>query len=392
LDKATVDIVNKEAAGVLAFEADRVYAPQPGRVVVDVVRTEGRRGRISCRYATEVVDAVADRDFVPSEGTLVFEDGVDHQTIDIHTKENPRRDLESSCCFRLELAEPSSGVTLGVCEVVLGSGGILSAGTQLRRILPGKDHMVQFLDSWREQFLAAFMCNGSLEDQAEASVWDWLFHCSALTWKVLFAFVPPPSACGGWLCFCVALGAIGMVTALVGDIASLLGCSTGFIPDDITAITLVALGTSLPDTFASKMAAQQDETADNSVGNVTGSNSVNVFLGVGLPYTMAALYWESEGIIPEWRERTWKGKTFQELFEPQYPEGGFMVPADSLGFSVLVFTACALLAIALLVFRRRAYGGELGGPRHAQLRDSSFLAFLWLVFIVVSMVKSMSTQ
>ena len=33
------------------------------------------------------------------------------------------------------------------------------------------------------------------------------------------------------------------------------------------------------DTFASKTAAIQDETADASVGNVTGSNAVNVFLG-----------------------------------------------------------------------------------------------------------------
>ena len=33
------------------------------------------------------------------------------------------------------------------------------------------------------------------------------------------------------------------------------------------------------DTFASKTAAIEDETADASVGNVTGSNAVNVFLG-----------------------------------------------------------------------------------------------------------------
>lgn len=33
-----------------------------------------------------------------------------------------------------------------------------------------------------------------------------------------------------------------------------------------------------------------ERTADNSVGNVTGSNSVNVFLGLGLPWTMAAIY------------------------------------------------------------------------------------------------------
>ncbi len=63
----------------------------------------------------------------------------------------------------------------------------------------------------------------------------------------------------------------------------------GLAPE-ITAITFVALGTSLPDTFASMQAARQSETADSAIGNVTGSNSVNVFLGLGLPWVIAASY------------------------------------------------------------------------------------------------------
>lgn len=35
----------------------------------------------------------------------------------------------------------------------------------------------------------------------------------------------------------------------------------------------------LADTFASKVAAIGDKYADSSIGNVTGSNAVNVFLG-----------------------------------------------------------------------------------------------------------------
>ena len=51
------------------------------------------------------------------------------------------------------------------------------------------------------------------------------------------------------------------------------------------------------DTFASKTAAIEDETADASIGNVTGSNAVNVFLGIGIAWTMAAVYWEAQGMI-----------------------------------------------------------------------------------------------
>merc|ERR1719409_451030 len=105
---------------------------------------------------------------------------------------------------------------------------------------------------------------------------------------------------------------IGGLTVIVGDLAALLGCVVG-IPDEITAITLVALGTSLPDTFASKVAAQQDPYADASIGNVTGSNSVNVFLGLGLPWTIGAIYWSS-GKTQEWKDHLYKGSTYETLY------------------------------------------------------------------------------
>lgn len=49
------------------------------------------------------------------------------------------------------------------------------------------------------------------------------------------------------------------------------------------------------DTFASKVSAIGDSTADNSVGNVTGSNAVNVFLGIGVAWSIAALYHAYKG-------------------------------------------------------------------------------------------------
>merc|ERR1712151_856984 len=131
-------------------------------------------------------------------------------------------------------------------------------------------------------------------------------HIITLPWKVIFAFCPPTDYCGGWVCFCCSLIMIGGVTAIIGDMAALLGGVMEIGPQ-ITAITFVALGTSLPDTFASKTAAMQDPTADNSVGNVTGSNSVNVFLGLGMPWAIGAIYWSIKGAKDEpgdpWYER-----------------------------------------------------------------------------------------
>lgn len=94
---------------------------------------------------------------------------------------------------------------------------------------------------------------------------------------------------GGYPAICVALLFIGLITAIVAEVAKALGCVIG-MKESVTAITLVAIGTSLPDTFASMSAAKNSEYADAAIGNVTGSNSVNVFVGLGLPWVISAVY------------------------------------------------------------------------------------------------------
>ena len=130
----------------------------------------------------------------------------------------------------------------------------------------------------------------------------------------------------------------------------------------LTAITFVAVGTSLPDTFASKAAALNDGTADNSIGNVTGSNSVNVFLGLGLPWMIGAIYWALKGAEPgdEWYARS-KEMKWPANVERDFPNGAFVVVAGKLGSSVAVFCGCACACIGILMARRAKYGAELGG-------------------------------
>merc|ERR1711965_916068 len=147
---------------------------------------------------------------------------------------------------------------------------------------------------------------------------DGVMHFLTIGWKLFFAFIPPAHLMGGIPCFFISLTFIGVVTFVVGGFANLFGCVLGIKPG-VTAITFVALGTSLPDTFASMQAAQAEKYADAAVGNVTGSNSVNVFLGLGLPWLIAVIY---EGTTD------YKG-------DVRY----YYVPAGALGFSVIVFVA-----------------------------------------------------
>jgi solute carrier family 8 (sodium/calcium exchanger) len=149
--------------------------------------------------------------------------------------------------------------------------------------------------NWKDQFSdAVTIPKGSIITRVIAVL--------TVPWKLIFAFVPPTTYLSGTLTFFFSLGMITLVTILIGDFASLFGCGLG-LKDAITAITFVALGTSLPDTFASTSAAIGDATADNCIGNVTGSNSVNVFLGLGLPWLIASIYWSYQGATPEWVAR-----------------------------------------------------------------------------------------
>ena len=63
--------------------------------------------------------------------------------------------------------------------------------------------------------------------------------------QLLFAFVPPTEYMGGWACFTVSIIGIGVLTAVIGDVASHFGCTIN-LNDEVTAVTLVAMGTSVP--------------------------------------------------------------------------------------------------------------------------------------------------
>ena len=123
---------------------------------------------------------------------------------------------------------------------------------------------------WRDQFKLACMLSPQVDENGvidDITTIEALTHFAAIGWKVLFALVPPAHYWKGWPAFFVSLFFIGAVTAIVGEFAALLGCVIN-LKQSLTAISIVALGTSLPDTFASRQAALESDNADVAIGNI----------------------------------------------------------------------------------------------------------------------------
>jgi len=55
---------------------------------------------------------------------------------------------------------------------------------------------------------------------------------------------------GGWAAFTVSIIIVGLLTAVIGDVAAHFGCTVG-LKDSVTALSFVALGTSVPGTSLS---------------------------------------------------------------------------------------------------------------------------------------------
>ena len=196
---------------------------------------------------------------------------------------------------------------------------------------------------------------------------DFVMHFLTFGLKIIFASCPPPGKAGGWPCFFVSLIYIGIMVLFIGDFAKIFGCLVG-LKDEVTALTLVTIGISQIDLFASKIAAINDPIADNSIGNVVAANAIGVFFGLGFPWLVASIYWE--------------------VVKPQV---GFQVPAAGLAFQVKAYTVCAVLGLSLFVLRRNLnlFGkAELGGNVPMKYVSSAFLASLWVIFCVLASLNA----
>uniref|UniRef100_A0A7N8X1T1 Solute carrier family 8 member 2a n=1 Tax=Mastacembelus armatus TaxID=205130 RepID=A0A7N8X1T1_9TELE len=375
---ATITILDDDHAGIFSFGQRMLRVSEStGTLTVTVVRNSGSRGTVAVPYHTEDGSAKAGVDYEETRGEVEFTDEQTSQTLQvriINVEEYEKQEsffivLEDPKWLKRRLSgNPTPEEEEGRRISEMGKP-ILGEHSRLEVII---EESCEFKVSLFHTINLALtgtkclcVCDGDEEGQEQRMPnWlDYFMHILCIFWKILFACVPPTEYWNGWACFIVSISVIGVLTAIIGDLASHFGCTVG-LRDTVTAVVFVALGTSLPDTFASKVAATQDQYADASVGNVTGSNAVNVFLGIGLAWSVAAIYWEVKGKV-------------------------FRVDPGSLAFSVTLFTIFAFFSMGVLMLRRRpSIGGELGGPRIPRVLTSLLFFGLWFLYILFSSLEA----
>jgi len=401
---ATIMILDDDHSGIFGFEdSEAEVVESVGTYELQVKRISGARGKVAIPYNTEDGTAKEGTHYDAQEGELMYDNEETTKVISIAITDE--ESYEKSLIMYVEIGEPrhiaegieGEGVDYSELDakspeelteeekIALLGRPCLGANTRIQiRIRESKEFknsvdkmmqkannsMVVGTSSWLDQFSEAFTVqadddeeDGEEGEEKMPSCGDYIMHFLTLPWKLVFAFIPPTAIYEGYPTFVISIAFIGGCTAIIGDVAGHLGCFIN-LKDCVNAIAFVALGTSVPDTFASKTAAIEDETADASVGNVTGSNAVNVFLGIGIAWTMAAVYWEAQGLA-------------------------FEVPVGSLGFSVTIFCIEALLAIAILMLRRSPMvGGELGGPKLFKTISASIFVFFWCFYVAISALEA----
>jgi len=157
-----------------------------------------------------------------------------------------------------------------------------------------------------------------------------------------------PKAEKYWLVFFISISMIAALSYVLVESAVVMAEILN-IPSVIIGLTILAVGTSIPDLISSIIVAKQGR-GGMAISNALGSNIFDIFIGLGLPWLLYILIYGSN--IP--------------------------VVTENLNSSILLLFATVIAILFLLIIRRWKIGKYSG----------LFLITLYIAYVVWAIIQS----
>merc|ERR1719346_202447 len=273
---ATIMILDDDHGGIFGFEdGEAEIVESVGVYEVKVQRISGARGKVAIPYRTEDGTAKEGTRYEAVEGELMFCNEETEKIIEIPILDE--ESYEKNLIMYVEIDEPrhiAEGIDYSILDakkpedlteeekIALLGRPCLGNNPKLQiRIRESKEFkssvdklmaktnnsILAGSSSWLEQFTGAFEVQADDDEEGEEgeddepkmpSCGDYIMHFLTLPWKLIFAVIPPTAIANGYPTFVVSIVAIGICTAVIGDVAGHLGCFI-YLKDCVNAIAFV---------------------------------------------------------------------------------------------------------------------------------------------------------
>jgi len=188
--------------------------------------------------------------------------------------------------------------------------------------------------------------------EADSSALDKILYYLSIPWIVIFHFTVPDAGnkqtehlYSGT--FFMSIIWIAVMCAIMVNMATRAACFFKVSPI-VLGVTVLAVGTSVPDAIGSVLAAKSGE-ADMAIANAIGSNVFDILLGLGFPWTLVIIF---------------KGENVP-------------VDADGITGAIIILFATVFLFLGVLIVRKWKMDGKVGAVLLA-------LYFIYIIYTIAT--------
>ena len=197
----TITTLNDDEPGTFQFKQRTFFVKEScGEASLSVSRENGADGEVKIQWRTLDRTAVRGKDFIGSDGVLIFKTGETTKEIKI-TIVNDMSATGKEEYFEVEMYGISEGAKFGSVKMARVT---IADDEEFQEILVNMMEMTNanlselslYQSSWTQQIKNSLSANGG--DLESATVQDYFMHFCTFGLKIIFALAPPPGYGSGW--------------------------------------------------------------------------------------------------------------------------------------------------------------------------------------------------